>query len=62
VRPRSLDELVGQRHIIGNGKPLRKTIENGSMYSCIFWGPPGVGKTTIAQIISNTLKDTFLST
>ncbi|MDG1045845.1 MAG: replication-associated recombination protein A [Bacteroidia bacterium] len=59
VRPQSLSELVGQHHIIGKDKPLRKTIEGGSMYSCIFWGPPGVGKTTIAQIISNTLKTPF---
>lgn len=54
-----MSELVGQHHIIGKDKPLRKTIEGGSMYSCIFWGPPGVGKTTIAQIISNTLKTPF---
>jgi len=54
-----LSELVGQQHIIGKGKPLRKTIEAGSMYSYIFWGPPGVGKITIAQIISQTLKTPF---
>ncbi|NBV57085.1 MAG: AAA family ATPase, partial [Bacteroidetes bacterium] len=59
VRPQNLEELVGQQHIIGKGKPLRKTIEGGNIYSCIFWGPPGVGKTTIAQIISQTLKTPF---
>jgi putative ATPase len=51
--------VVGQQHIIGPGKPLRRALENGAMYSCIFWGPPGVGKTTLAQIFSYTLKTTF---
>ncbi len=51
--------MVGQQHIIGPGKPLRRALENGAMYSCIFWGPPGVGKTTLAQIFSYTLKTTF---
>ncbi|HAV25385.1 MAG TPA: AAA family ATPase [Bacteroidetes bacterium] len=59
VRPKSLDELVGQQHIIGPNKPLRRALESGGMYSCIFWGPPGVGKTTLAQIVSHTLKKPF---
>ncbi|MBT8327065.1 MAG: replication-associated recombination protein A [Bacteroidia bacterium] len=59
VRPKSLDELVGQQHIIGKNKPLRKSLEQGVVFSCIFWGPPGVGKTTLAQIISHTLKTPF---
>lgn len=59
VRPTSLGELVGQQHIIGPSKPLRRALESGGMYSCIFWGPPGVGKTTIAQIVSHTLKKPF---
>jgi putative ATPase len=50
---------VGQQHIVGIGKPLRKALERGTMYSCIFWGPPGVGKTTLAQIFSHTLKKPF---
>jgi putative ATPase len=54
-----LDELVGQQHIIGPNKPLRRALESGGMYSCIFWGPPGVGKTTLAQIVSHTLKKPF---
>jgi|TARA_B110000503_G_C7163532_1_gene420805 putative ATPase len=51
--------VVGQQHIIGPGKPLRRALDNGGMYSCIFWGPPGVGKTTLAQIFSHTLKTPF---
>ena len=51
--------MVGQQHIIGPGKPLRRALDNGGMYSCIFWGPPGVGKTTLAQIFSHTLKTPF---
>jgi len=51
--------VVGQQHIIGPGKPLRRALDNGGIYSCIFWGPPGVGKTTLAQIFSHTLKTPF---
>ncbi|MDA0778108.1 MAG: replication-associated recombination protein A [Bacteroidetes bacterium] len=59
IRPKTLDEVVGQQHIIGPGKPLRRALDNGGIYSCIFWGPPGVGKTTLAQIFSHTLKTPF---
>ena len=59
MRPKSLDEYIGQDHLIGKGKPLRKAIESGSLPSMIFWGPPGVGKTTLAQIISTTLDRPF---
>ena len=55
MRPNTLDELVGQEHLTGKGSILRKAIEQGNIPSMILWGPPGVGKTTIANIIANTL-------
>jgi len=59
LRPTSLDELTGQQHLTGKGSILRKAIEQGKVPSMILWGPPGVGKTTIANIIANTLKVPF---
>ena len=53
MRPSSFDQYIGQEHLIGKKAPLRKNIENGIIPSMIFWGPPGVGKTTLAKIISN---------
>ncbi len=55
MRPNTLDELVGQEHLTGQGSILRTTIENGNIPSMILWGPPGTGKTTIANIIAHTL-------
>src|SRR5512146_3369320 len=60
MRPRSLDEFVGQEHILGPGKPLRLQIERDDPGSIIFWGPPGVGKTTLAKIIAHVTKAEFL--
>jgi putative ATPase len=59
LRPRSLDDYMGQKHLIGQGAVLRKAIESGNIPSMILWGPPGVGKTTLASIISQTLKRPF---
>src|SRR5690349_15390230 len=60
MRPRTLDEYVGQEHLIGPGKPLRVQIERDDSGSMIFWGPPGVGKTTLAKIIAETTRATFI--
>ena len=61
MRPQSLDEIVGQQHLIGKGKILRRIIENDAVSSMIFWGPPGVGKTTLANVIANQTKAEFVN-
>jgi putative ATPase len=60
MRPRSLEELSGQEHLVGPGKPLRVQIEHDDSGSMILWGPPGVGKTTLAKIIAETTKASFV--
>ena len=60
LRPRDLDEYFGQKHLLGEGKVLRRLIESDQVGSMIFWGPPGVGKTTLARIIANRTKAKFI--
>lgn len=59
LRPRNLDEFIGQEHLVGAGKPLRKAIEERHIFSFILWGPPGVGKTTLARIYAEALDAEF---
>ena len=53
MRPKTIDQIVGQEHLLGAGKALRQLIEKGKLHSMIFWGPPGVGKTTLARVLAN---------
>lgn len=59
MRPKTLDEYVGQKHLVGEGAVLRKMIDSGHIHSFILWGPPGVGKTTLARIVAHSLKVPF---
>ncbi|MGW8122414.1 replication-associated recombination protein A [Roseivirga echinicomitans] len=61
IRPQTLDDLIGQEHLVGKNGVLRRAIESGGIPSMILWGPPGVGKTTIANIIANTVKAPFIA-
>src|SRR4030042_4226492 len=59
MRPRTFDEFVGQEHIVGKGRVLRKAIDSGQLPSIILWGPPGSGKTTLAYIIADATESHF---
>src|SRR6266404_4283454 len=61
MRPQTLDEVVGQAHLLGPGKPLRVAYESGKLHSMILWGPPGVGKTTLARLMAKAIEAEFLA-
>ncbi|MCX7628597.1 MAG: AAA family ATPase, partial [Methylophilaceae bacterium] len=60
MRPRTLDEVVGQSHLLGEGKPLRLAFTSGKLPSMILWGPPGVGKTTLARLVARLADAEFI--
>ena len=61
IRPKKLQDFIGQEHLIGKNGPIKKALDNGIIPSMILWGPPGVGKTTLAEIISEELDRPFYS-
>src|SRR6188508_691265 len=61
LRPKTVEEVVGQRHLLGEGKPLWVALRSGKPHSMILWGPPGVGKTTLARLMANAFKAEFIT-
>src|SRR3569832_2381713 len=61
LRPRTIDEVIGQQHLLGPGKPLRVACESGEPHSMILWGPPGVGKTTLARLMADSFQAEFIA-
>src|SRR6476619_2397727 len=60
LRPKSIDEVIGQQHLLGPGQPLRAAFESGRLHSMILWGPPGVGKTTLARLMAGAVDAEFI--
>ena len=61
LRPRTLEDFIGQTHLLGIGKPLRDAVERGRLHSMVLWGPPGSGKTTLARLMANTARAHIMS-
>ena len=61
LRAETLDDYVGQQHILAPGKPLREALQQGALHSMIFWGPPGVGKTTLARLLAQVSDAHFIT-
>src|SRR4030081_1200419 len=61
LRPKTVDEMVGQRHLLGEGKPIRVALRAGRPHSMILWGPPGVGKTTLARLMADAFNTEFIA-